>query len=462
MRNPVKRAHTLGLLLVAVFGVIAAFASIALAGTKTGLALGLVFTIGPALLYAAITVPIAFPFGLYAAITPFDTLLTVDAFGTVTKVLGIASAAAMLFYIIRTKRTAPVPRATLFWLIFYLWVTSTLWWAIDTDPSFKLLGISWNLLALFFVAAMFRTNPKMLRTAAASVLIGGVVAALYGIYFFHSGANLAHTGGRLWIQTDEAQINPDHFANAFLLPVSLALVGALWARRWTARILYIGALLVMLLAIALTGARGAMVGFAALALFLLIKDRHRIQLALVLIGGSIAALPMAAPLLITRFSMALSTGGAGRVGIWKAGLEALKHYWLLGAGYGNFPLAYDQVYISVFQAIDPHFHRASHNMLLNAAVETGIIGAVLFLLAWLQTFRMLSPIAESDYRYPLRLALQGAIVGLFFAGMFADIMITKYVWLAFMLAAMTYNAVPRQVSRAPARIVTRGEVAASA
>ncbi len=457
------RATIIGLAFVSVLGVIACVASVMLSGTKTGAALALIATLGPIIIYTAIVAPIIFPFGLYAMLTPLDTLLALPGFGTMTKILGVITGAALLFYMIRTKRGVQPPPVAVIWLVFYLWVTSTLWWAIDTDSSFKVLGISWSLLLLFIVTSMFRLNASMLRGAINAVLIGGVISALYGLYFFHSGGNLTQTGGRLWIQTDDASINPDHFANSFILPATLALVAALWATRWRARLLYSAGLFLMLLCMALTGARGGMLGFGAAALFLLFRDRHRAALAMLLGGGAIVGLAARGQFLIARFSTAVSTGGAGRVDIWRAGFAAFKQYWLFGAGYGNFPLAYNRFYLNVFQSVDPHFSRASHNMVLNAAVETGIIGLVLLLTAWVQTFRMLSPIQESDYRYPLRLALQGSIVGLFVAGMFVDMMISKYVWLAFTIAVMTYNAGPVYISALAARrISTEAAVVSSA
>jgi O-antigen ligase len=459
LRLPAKTFRTAFLIaVIAALAVIAAFASIALEGTKTGAVLSIGTTLGPVLLYAAIVSPILFPFGIYAAVTPLDTLLTLPAFGTATKILGIVTAGAMLFYLIRTKRGVQPPPVAALWLIFYLWATTTLWWAIDTDPTFRLLGISWSLLLLFLVSSMFRPNRTMLSMAVGAVLTGAVICALYGLYFFHNGQNLNQTGGRLWIQTQDSQINPDHFANSFILPASLALVGALWSKRWFAKTLYAVALLLMLLVIALTGSRGAMLGFGTAVLFLLIKDRHRVQLTwFVGLGGLLGAV-VGGPMLASRFQNAISTGGAGRTEIWRAGWAAFKHFWMLGAGYGNFPLAYNQFYLSVFQPTDPHFGRASHDILLNAAVETGIIGLILLVTCWVQTFRLLDPIGENDYRFPLRLALQGAIAGLFVTGLFADLMITKYVWLAFMLTVMTYNAAP-VVAPARERHVLHPEVA---
>src|SRR5579864_9530403 len=60
-RNPVKRTQALALCCIAACGIIAAFVSVILSGTKTGAVLSVGLTVGPALLYAVITAPVAFP-----------------------------------------------------------------------------------------------------------------------------------------------------------------------------------------------------------------------------------------------------------------------------------------------------------------------------------------------------------------------------------------------------------------
>jgi hypothetical protein len=174
----------------------------------------------------------------------------------------------------------------------------------------------------------------------------------------------------------------------------------------------------------------------------LIRDRHRISLAIVTASLTILALGISGPGYLARWALAQQNGGAGRVAIWKVGWLAFKQNWLFGAGYGNFPFAYDRAFINVFESFYAEWHRASHNILLNAAVELGVIGLVLLLLAWYGQFRLLRFIPEGDVRYPLRLALEGTLIALFVSGLFADIMIEKYVWLAFMLVVLTRNAAP--------------------
>lgn len=437
-----RRANSVGLAIVAVCALIAAYASVALSGTKTGAALSLLTTVGPALLYAALTVPLAFPFGPYAVLVPFDNILSLPEFGTLTRLLGIASAAALLFYMLRARRFGELHRNTALWILLYLWMGASCFWAIDVQTSLSLLPTAVQLLGLYLVVAMFRIDLRGLRTVVGAITIGGVAAATYGIYLYKSGA--ADLQDRLWIRTDGGALNPDHFAAALLLPICLTIIAALWSRRTPIRVASLAATLVMIAALFLTGSRGAMLGVAAVIVYLLVKDRHRWQIAgmsaLMVVLGIIAT----GGGLVARWALALQNGGAGRTDIWKVGWLAFKQNWLFGAGYDNFPFAYDRAFIQTFQPFYANWHRASHNILLGTGVELGIVGLVLLLLAWYGQFKLLAPIEQTDPRYTLRLALESAIIGLFVCGMFADIMIEKYVWLAFMLVALTRNATPME------------------
>lgn len=435
-----RRANSIALSIVAMCGLIAAYASVQLSGTKTGTALSLLTTVGPALLYAALTVPLAFPFGAYAVLAPFDNILNMPEFGTLTRLLGLASGAALLFYMLRTRRFGEAHRNLALWLLLYLWMGASVFWAIDVQTSLSLLPTAVQLLALYVVVAMYRIDLRGLRTVVGAITVGGVAAAAYGIYLYRSG--LANQQDRLWIRTDTSSLNPDHFAAALLLPICLTLIAVLWTRHPGARIAGVASLLVMMGALVLTGSRGAMLGLAAVIIYLFIRDRHRWQLAAASLAFAVLGIAATGGQIVTRWSLAAQNGGAGRVSIWQVGWIAFKENWLFGAGYDNFPFAYDRAFMQTFQSFYANWHRASHNILLGTAVELGVVGLVLLLLAWYGQFKLLAPIPRNDVRYPLRLALEAALIGLFVCGMFADVMIEKYLWLAFMLVALTRNAAP--------------------
>src|SRR5579872_1381913 len=171
-----ERATAIGIAVVTVMGFIAASSGVEMAGTKTGAVLALVCILGVPLLYAAIVRPILFPFAVYAFLTPFDTLLVFSQIGTLSKLLGLLTAAAILFFMLRTRRFGEPPRAVVLWILFYLWATATAWWAIDAPSALDLLQTSWALLALFLVVSMFRIDLARLRLAAFAVMSGGFAA----------------------------------------------------------------------------------------------------------------------------------------------------------------------------------------------------------------------------------------------------------------------------------------------
>lgn len=437
-----RRATLIGIGVASVLGLIAARAATALAGTKTGVALSLLVTIGPPLLYAAVMAPIVFPLGAYVLLVPLDGLLDTGALGTVTKLLGALTAGALLLYMLRCKRAIEPPRASAWWLLLYLWTTASLFWAIDTQTAEQALPTVLELFGLYIVVAMFPITNSGLRSIVNMTIAGSAIAAVYAVYFFHTAAGqAAAANSRLFLSTDSGVINPDHLAAAMVLPVALACIAVIYNRNLLIRLACLASVAAMLWTVDLSSSRGGAVAVAAAILYLLIRDRHRLVLGTGL--GALVALVLATSgqSLIQRFATASVNGGAGRTDIWHVGLLAFKEHWLFGAGYANFPFAYDAAFIRVPELFYTKWHRASHDIVLNTAVELGAIGLLLLICAWGSHFRLLSFVKPDHHLYPLRLALEAAIVGLFIAGLFADIMTMKYAWMPFMLVVLARNAV---------------------
>jgi O-antigen ligase len=212
----------------------------------------------------------------------------------------------------------------------------------------------------------------------------------------------------------------------------------------------------MLATLVLTGARGPELGLVVMVAYLLFREPHRAKLAWpVGIVLGIAAL-LSANTLASRWGSALSSGGAGRTDIWHVGWEAFKQNWLFGAGFNNFHLAYDRAMMSVFQPQYIGWDRASHNIIVGNGVELGIIGLAILLIGWWTQFRALRGIASDDPRYRLRLLLEASVLGLFVSGLFADVMLTKYLWVAFMIMSLTRNAVTVRAPIATPAAVAKG------
>jgi O-antigen ligase len=443
-----RTANLFSAAIVTLLGVIASWAGVQLAGTKTGMALGIMATLGPVLLVVAIVNPIVFPFSLYAFLTPFDwvLVLTNSSAATLTRVVGAASAAALLFYIIRTKRFADPDRSVGVWLIYHLWLTASLFWAIDPKASTELLPTALQLYGLYVVVCMIRIDLSMLKTVVAAVIAGGVSAALVMLYLYHTG--VAITAGRLWLRTENMNWNPDHASGALLLPLCLATMACVSTRNLGVRLLSIGSVLIILRTIQLTGARGPELALLVMLIYLIARQRNRWQLGAILGGLFAIAMAIGAKDVMSRWSDAISTGGAGRTDIWHVGWVAFKENWLFGAGFNNFALAYNRSLLEVFQPLFVGWNRASHNIWVGNGVELGIIGIALLLWGWYSQFRAVRTIAPDDPRYPMRLACEASVLGLFVAAMFADVILTKYLWLAFMLVGLTRNTATVRVPAA--------------
>lgn len=433
----------LAVALVTLAAIVAALAITGLSGTKTGFVLAIAAIGGPVMIYAAIVAPLIFPFGVYIVAIPFDNILNVTAFGTLTKLLAILSGAAIILYLMRTRRAIRPSRSLLLWCAFFAWATMSAFWAIDTKAVFTELATSIELLILYGAIAMTPANHRTVRFVSFATITGAVIAALYGAYLFHNGVDIYYSTGRLRITTDSGAIDPNHFAAALLLPIALCLTNMLYTRKWQAFLLNFGAVSTMLVGVAISQSRGAIMAIGAIVIYFLWRSRGRVRLFSVV--GALAAGMLvfgSQTPLWERFGEAISTGGAGRTSIWRVGIMAFKQHWFIGAGYNNFADAYDRVFLET-----PHqmfgtaeWHRAPHNLLVGTSVELGIIGLILMLAAWGGQFRMLSNIPFNDEEYPMRVAVEAAILGTFIAALFLDVMIFKYVWLTFMLAALVRNA----------------------
>lgn len=438
-KNGGHRANAVGLALIAVLGLIAAYASVSMAGTKTGMALALVTTVGPALLYAALTVPLTFPFGIFLAAVPFDGILdTTSGLGTMTRLLGIASVAAMLFYVLRTRKGLEPARPLVVWLLFYLWAAASATWAIDPQTVLLRLSTELQLFAMLIIASIFPVTVRGLRTVIVMAVVGGVAAAIYGIYEFRTTVGIVDT--RLFMLSDQRHLNPDHYAAALLLPSALALVMGVSTTSWRVRIGSLGALALLLPAMDLSGSRGAILGLLGIVVYLLVRHPARRQIAAIF--GVLVAFVFATSgsAIVQRFAHSVQGGGAGRTDIWKVGWLAFKEHWLFGSGYGNFPLAYDHAFIHVHELMYTGWSRAPHNDLLADAVELGLPGIVLFAGLWIAQFRLVSVVRANEALYPIRLALEASLVGLLIFSMFADILVQKYPWVLFILMVFLRNA----------------------
>src|SRR5579872_190325 len=442
------------LLLVAVAASVLALGShlIVFSDDKKTLAIGALIVLLPFMLYAAVVKPLIFPFTIFVLLVPFDDLLRVDPqLGTLTKLVALCAGAALVFWLVRSRRFATPSKAVFFWLALLVFMALSVMWAIDSKDAITKLDTYIQLFLLYVVISLMPIAEDEYRIFLSTVALSGVAAAIYSVYLYHTGAFVQHAdiqgvlSSRLLVQFGDNKLGPDDFSATLLLPIAVVMTSALRQPWSLKKLAYIGIFILMIGGLYVNGSRGALLAFACMVGYMIWRSRFKLQLitlSLLALGSSflMPTSPWA------RFASAADTGGAGRLSIWLVGFNAFKRHWLAGAGVGNFPTAYDQSFIQVYQKYYANWHRAPHDMLVEFSVELGIIGIILLLTAWYVQMRSLRMIGPSNQLFDMRIALEAAMVSVFVAGLLVSVMTAKCTWLLFSLMAATRALA---VSRAP-------------
>lgn len=403
----------------------------------------------PLFAYAFILRPVTVALSAYAIIVPFEEIITggTEGVGAVAKLVGAFCAIVILLALLfqRERRRSHVVASLpmLCWSGMLLYCAATLAWSIDPALSgLKFLSLLQyvGLYACIAAAPLKRRDMLILLAATAG---GGILAGAYSGYAAATGHGV-FIDGRLFLSTDITGVaDPNHIAAALLLPSALLLSAVIWSRSTTLRLAALAGLPIILVAVLLSGSRGAIVALCSMVIFLAIRARASLRILLPVGAAILTAILIPNPL-FARFTGDHIQDGAGRLGIWHVALPAFAQHWLFGAGYATFPAAYDQAFFLAYQAYFVRWHMVSHNLLVSTGVELGIVGLGIVALAWIVQFRALRVVGGAGQWFAVRASLEAALLGLAVASLFLDIMREKYLWLAFAEATLLVAVVLRE------------------
>jgi O-antigen ligase len=400
--------------------------------------------------------PVEASLGTYAFLVPFDAVLIGGQAGRIhlhaTWFVAIAACGILSTIGLLGRGFVRPPQAALWLSLFVFWAALSSAWAIRSEIAPFRLPELLLLLLLYLVAVSSRVTEKELDTIVWLAVLGGSVAASISLYQFSRGQYFIPPDapqiqtGRAALSAGAFATEPDALGAILVLPFSLAAGILLSSRTWLSRLFMIGCVALIVICIYASMSRAAVMAIAVVVLVYLWRSRARpdVWVLFLLMGGSMAAMP---GLFASRFQDIIADRGAGRMDIWENGLQALRHYGILGAGLDRFPAAYNKfLYVSSEYR---GFSRASHNIYLGTAVELGIVGITLLaLILWRHLLR-----ATKAYRGDLNessrfrlISYEAACWGLLVQGFFYDILWEEYLWLAWMLLIMATRA--QQVSRA--------------
>jgi O-antigen ligase len=391
--------------------------------------------VAPFAIYLALKRPLIFPFGVYVMMVPFDNLL--GASTTLTRIMAIVTAGALLFSIILSRRVLAPPKSWTGWALYILLASLSALWTVDANGTMLTLGMMLQLFFFYTVVAVYPAERQDVRLVGAIIVASGTLLSAIGTANYYSGLRFEN---RLTISLNGVILDPNHLAASLLLPIALAVGTMLESRNILLRIIAAFTAMLMIPTLFLTGSRGGFIALGVMLLYLALRTRFRFQILALMSLGGIASLFI--PNVWDRFADKGLQGGSGRLFIWDVGKLAFKDHWLTGAGIGAFPAAYNHELLATFQPIFQGWSRPAHNALLSSAVELGIFGAALLLYAWWRTW--------ADARG--NVVIEAALIGLAVAAWFLDVLVLKYIWLAFTMAALVKNAADPQLLRGKNRV----------
>jgi O-antigen ligase len=376
--------------------------------------------------------PIEVALGLYAFLIPFESMTTMDnstdPTATLLRYVGLLALFVILGVGWLRERIMRPPQTALFWSLFILWGGVSTLWAIDQKMALHRLPTALGLWLLYMAVVSVRITAKEFSWITLLTILGGLGASIYSAYmFFQTGGAI----GRASLAEGSTQSDPNFFAVALLLPLSLSFGGVLSSRTWSRRALFLAGTGVIAFAVFLTMSRGALVAVAVITFIFLLRLRlnWRLLLPVIVAGTALMFMPR---LFFERMQEASTSRVAGRQDIWQVGIHSLKSYGVFGAGLDNFPNAFERyVGTSRFFAGD---QRSSHNIYLTVSVEFGILG-MLFLFEAVRSHMRAFPRPTSNILASSRLvAFEAACWGMLIAGFGVDILWRKAFWFAWALS----------------------------
>ena len=281
-------------------------------------------------------------------------------------------------------------------------------WARDVAvANIELTDLVKSLL-LLIVAGSLAASWRALRGALVALVAGAVLLSLIALLQVAIGDPGLEFGGLASVQEghlfgDVSQIrpagpvgDPNYFARILLLAFpAAAFLGAGRASR-REQLAYLGAAGVIALAVLFTYSRGAMLTLAAVGLLLVAAGRVRVTRTTVAIG--LVAVIVLLPTAVGRrlLTMTALVGGKSQQSTTDASVDKRKQLlgvaWTMfndhpiaGVGVGNFGSNYPP-YANLVGYNGPDYtplgvRQYAHNLYLETAVETGLLGLGAFLIA---------------------------------------------------------------------------------
>lgn len=331
--------------------------------------------------------------------------------------------------------------------------------AVDLDRALaSLTDLAKNGIVLVLVVVMIQRGATLRRVIWA-LLAAGLLMGTFSVHQYLSGNSgfdywgLALEPGHYSAPSGAAQRvvgpigDPNRYGMILLVLIPLAIDRIAGSRRPVTRILALAALVVCSLSIVFTHSRGAFVALVGVLAFLLIirRPRPRYVVAALVVAALLSPLVPSSYIdrietltaAITRPHETISFQDSSFRGRFSENLAAVLMFLghpLTGVGLDNYPVRYQDYSQQIM--LDPRStQRATHNLYLETAAETGIVGLLAFGAVLWVLFRGIL-IARRTLRDPELAEIRGmvdavtiALLGFLTGSLFLHAANARYFWL---------------------------------
>ncbi|HEY9714882.1 MAG TPA: O-antigen ligase family protein [Chroococcales cyanobacterium] len=257
----------------------------------------------------------------------------------------------------------------------------------------------------FFLTAVLRNSPQRKGIIVATVLIAASAVSLHGLYQYKIGVEPLATWEDPTVETQGTRIfstlgNPNLLAGYLVPLVPLAIsvgLSQVFAARWLRAVIPFAVAGLIATATVLTGSRGGYIGLfvggaaiASVAAARFLQERPKARPAIlaacvllpIVVAVGLHFVPSFEQRLTSIFAFREHSSNAFRMFVWESSFRMFKDNWWIGIGPGNkaFVLAYGLYMRSGFDAL------GTYCVPLEIAVETGIIGLLIFAVLLISLF----------------------------------------------------------------------------
>ncbi len=308
-----------------------------------------------------------FALGAFVFTIPWENVVQLDAFGTISRVVGYAAVGIGGITILAGGRVRAPGAIHIQLIVLICLVGASILWTVDRLKTVTELLTYGQLLAMVWL--IWELAPDMSRQLKLmEAYVAGCVVCAAGT--FHAYANGVAFGNRYSAEG----MNPNELAIAMAIGIPFAWHVASQVSRRVARFASLAYIPVAAAVIILTGSRGG--GVAGLAAILIIpltaRRMSRVQKAGILVafvGVGIALIELAPPTSLERLLTTkdqVTKGDMGnRTELWAGGLRQFPKNPVLGIGAGGYSVGLNE---------EMGNNHVAHNTFLSILVELGIVG----------------------------------------------------------------------------------------